>query len=545
MKSSDLLPFVLALTASLHADLVPIDFGRLAKDSAEVRALYGATVFANPASRVGIQVAEPGVLRFTADTLRSEGTVGFSTKIGLLLPVSHRAEPRNLTGLAKIQFDLKLSEIPTGGVRVSLRSKGYGGTYDQDGKTYGFHLLPSILPQPDTWKTFSLEIEDFLPPASWPPTDEYPGLDSILSVPEGLEFSPVPIYSRDGTLDGKPCSRCVDPTSTRMTMEIRGVRLVGEMNPDGLVPYRSAEGCGKNFVLILEDFRDGDSINEFGGTWTVRTDTSSDPSRAQDSARGTSQAGIEIQGDPDYNAYGFLRLHAALDKSASGTGDWRPYAGWAQLSTDFDAGGDLMADGLTGISFQAVLRSAGPNIRKLLFKVQTPGVPSDRLHQVEIALPYLDPQSTSFQTSLCVRPEDLKQPSWVVDRKPFDPSLISQLIWELSLAENNDPLVASDSVELLLSDVRVYSWDFSLLDTPRLAERRAGSFPAFYHGDRLTVDPPWAGSEVLVVSPSGRIAARFQGKVQGARLPLERGAWKVVVRDPQGRTLVRTLAVVR
>ena len=540
MKSFALLPFALALTASLHADLVPTEFDRLARDSAEVRALYGATVFANPSSRVGIRVAEPGVLRFTADTLRSEGTVGFSTKVGFVLPVAHKVEPRNLTGLTGIRFDLKLSEIPTGGVRVSIRSKGYGGTYDQEGKTYGLLLLPSNLPQPDTWKTYSLFIEDFVPSASWTPEADFPELDSILKVPEGLEFSPLTLYRDKGTLDGNSCSGCVDPTTTKLEMEIRSVRLVGEMNPDGLVPSQSAEGCLIRSYSLLDDFSDGDSTNRFGGIWSVRTDTSSDPTRAQDSARGSSRAGIEIQGDPDYNIQGFLRLRATLDKSASGTGDWRPYAGWAQLSTDFEGGGDLQANLLTGISFQAVLRSAGPHIRKLLFKVQVPGVPSDRLHQVEIALPYLDPQSTSFHTSLCVRPQDLRQPYWVVDRKPFDPSRISQLIWELSLADNSDPKVASDSVELLLTDVRVYAFPYY-----GLVERRAGSFPVLYQGDRLTVDPPWADSEVLVVSPSGRIAARFRGKVQGERLSLERGAWKVVVRGPQGRTLVRTLAVVR
>lgn len=540
MNSSFLRFIALAMIAPLHADLVPTDFGRLAKDSAEVRSLYGTTVFSNPASRVGIQVAEPGVLRFTADTLRSEGLEGFSTKVGFLLPVAHRVEPRNLTGLRLVQFDLKLSEIPDGGVTVSMRSKGYGGTRDEEGKTYGLLLLPSILPPPDTWKTFSLTIGDFLPPASWTPDIDYPELDSILSVPDALQFSPAPLYRRHGILDGDSCSLCVGPTNTKLEMEIRGVRLVGDLNPDGLVPSRSENGCPIGHSSILDDFADGDSTNRFGGIWTVRTDTSSDPARAQDSARGTSRAGIEIQGDMDPNGEGFLRLQAALNKSASGEGDWRPYAGWAQLSTDFEAGGELMVDYLSGISFQAVLRSAEPHIRALLFKVQIPGVPSDRLHQVEIALPYLDPQSPSFQSSLCVRPQDLQQPYWVVDRKPFNPSRIQKLLWEVTLADNTDSKVVSDSVELLLSDIQFHS-DF-------LSVRRKihpASFPVLYQAGRLSVDAPWAAAEVLVVSPSGRIAARFFGKVQGERLSLERGAWKVVVRNSQGQSLVRTIAVLR
>lgn len=538
MKSSTLLPFALALTASLQADLIPTAFARLARDSGEVRALYGATVFANPASRVGIQVAEPGVLRFTTDTLRSEGTVGFSTKVGFLLPVAYRVEPRNLTGLASIRFDLKLSEIPSGGVRVSIRSNGYGGTYDQEGKTYEILLLPSILPQPGTWKTFSLVIEDFLPPASWTPEADFPDLDSILKVPEGLLFSPLTLYRGEGTVDGRACSRCVDPTTTRLEMEIRGVRLVGHLNPDGLVPSQSAEGCPIGFSSLLDDFKDGDSTNRFGGIWSVRTDTSSDPTRAQDSARGTTRAGIEIQGDPDPNGEGFLRLHAALKKSATREGDWRPYAGWAQLSTDFESGGELRADALSGISFQAVLPSAGPHLWKLLFKVQTPGVPLDRLHQVEIALPYLDRGSAFFQTSLCVRPQDLQQPYWVADRKPFHPSRVQKLIWEVSLADNSDPMVASDSVELLLSDIQLHR---DVLSVRR--KNNPATIPVFYKAGRLSVDVPWARSEVLVVAPSGRIAARFTGKVQGERLSLERGAWKVLVRDPQGRTLVRPIVV--
>lgn len=540
MKSLCVLPVALAMSAPLHADLVPTVFGRLARDSAEVRSLYGATVFANPASRVGIQVAEPGVLRFIADTLRSEATEGFSTKVGLVLPVAHRVEPRNLTGIEFIRFDLKLSEIPEGGVRISIRSKGYGGTYDLEGKTYGHLLHPAVLPPPGTWKTFSIDIAEFDIPTSWVPEASYPLLDSILMVPEGLQFSPLTLYHGDGIIEGEGCSRCVDPTTTRLEMEIREVRLVGGLPPAGLSPLLSREGCPDVFFHTLDDFRDGNATNLFGGTWTVGTDTSSGPSRTQDSALGTSAAWIEVQGAEGGSEHGSLRFHAALRKKAVMDPYGRPDAAWAELSTDFGQGAYLDGRYLTAISFRVRMRHAGPHVRKLLFKVPSPGVPSDRLHQVEIALPYLHPDSAWFQSILCVRTEDLKQPYWVVDRKPFRASYIPNLIWEVPIGGEDDPRAISDSVDLLLSDVRVYNWDFSMH-----VERWSVSFPVFYRSGRLTVEAPWAGSEVLVVSPSGRIAARFMGKVQGERLSLERGAWKVVVRNAQGQRLVRTIAVLR
>lgn len=545
MNRTTVLSLAFALTASLHADIVPTVFGRLAKDSAEVRSLYGATVFSNPASRVGIQVAEPGVLRFTADTLRSEGTEGFSTKVGFLLPLAHRVEPRNLTGLRSIQFDLKLSEIPTGGVRISIRSTGYGGTHDQEGNTFGFLLHPAVLPEPDTWKTFSIDITELDIPTSFTPEPDYPGFDSILTVPEALQFSPVPLYSGDGTLDGKACSLCVDPTTTKFGMEIRALRLVGALNLYSFDPHRPTEACRISESSDLDDFVDGNLVNGFGGHWMARTDTTSDPARAQDSSRGTSQARIEVEGDPDRSS-GFLRFRTVLNKNAAMHGDFRPFAGWAELSTDFGKGAlqpvSIQGYVLHGFSFSMKPGNRWKHVRSVRFKAQTPGTPLDQLHQVEIALPYFHPESATYVPKICVSTEDLKQPFWVRDRKPLAAhDFLERLIWEVALESSFDSAIVSDSVDLFLSGIRVHGFDYSM----RTQARPSTSLPVHYRQGRLTVDPPSAGSEVLVVSPSGRIAAHFQGKVQDERLHLERGAWKVVVRDPQGRTLVRTLAVVR
>lgn len=539
MRSSTLLQAALLAAASLHADFIPHSFEVLAPDSAEARRLYGASNFSNPASRTNVVVAEPGILKFVADTILSDGTAGYSANVGLILPIQRDWSEKNLTGITSISFDVRLSAKPTEGLGVSLSSPGYG-KYNDEGKTHGRLLAPAVLPAAGVWKTFTIPIEDFTPPSWWTPEADFPSLDSILKVVKALQFSPKTLYSANGTQNGTACTKCVTPTTPEVVMELRNVTLgmPGEspVNPPNL-------GCEDTKVRVLENFIDGDATNLLGGSWYAYSDTSSFAAKAGDSARGTSTVATAITGgDAISGELGFMKISAGLHKTVPGAFAWRPYAGWASISTDFGEGLDVTARGLTGISFQLRLLRAGARVDGIRFKAHLRSVGDEVAHSVLIPNRQVDPDAPEFSTRVCVRPEDLRQPSWAVTKAPFTPAGLHRLTWEVKIADQINPAITSDSVIFQLSDLRFHG------DSGRVAvERRAprASFSATYAAGRLSVHLPIGHQEVSVISPAGRVVFQHRGEVRALPVALERGTWVVVTRSATGESLSRTIAVLR
>ena len=538
MHSSTLVRAALLAAGSLHADFIPTVFNVLAPDSSEVRRLYGATTFANAASRTDVRVLEKGVLRFVADSIRSEGTQGYSANVGLIFPVRRDWSEMNLTGTTHLSFDLRLSSKPTEGVGVSLSSPVYG-KYNDEGKTHGYLIAPSALPAANVWKTITIPLEDLQHPGWWTPEPDFPVIDSVLKMVKAIQFSPKTLYSDAGIQNGEVCTKCVGPTTTKIVMEARNIKIVGTGGPG--LPNPSNIGCETSDGRLLENFIDGDATNLAGGSWYAFSDTSSLPAKAGDSARGTSLVATSITaGDAVSGELGFVKFSAGLHKSVPGSFAWRPYAGWAAISTDFGEGLDLTARGLTGISFQLRLLRPGTHVEGIQFKAHLRGTPDEVAHSVLIPNRQITPDDESFSTRVCVRPEDLSQPSWATNKIPFLASGLHRLTWEAKIQDQIDPSIASDSLEFQLSEIRLHG------DTGSVAVRRAiarTSFSATYASGRLTVRLPSGHQDVSVVSPAGRTVFQHRGDVKAIPVALERGTWLVITRGPAGAMASRKLVV--
>ena len=538
MRSSILLRAALLAAASLHADFIPHSFNVLAPDSSEARRLYGATNFSNLSSRTDVGVSEPGVLKFVADTILSDGNAGFSANVGLILPIRRDWSEANLTGMTAIRFDLRLSVKPTEGIGISLSSPGYG-KYNDEGKTHGYLIAPSVLPAVNVWKSFLVPIENLQAPGWWTPAADFPDRDSILKVVKALQFAPKTLYAKEGIQNGEACAKCVGPTTPEVVMELRNIEVVGIGGPISLPP--SMVGCETSDGRLLENFIDGDSTNLASGSWYAYSDTSSSAAKAGDSARGTSSVSTTITaGEAVSGDLGFITVSAGLRKNVPGGFAWRPYAGWAAISTDFGEELDLTARGLTGISFQMRLTRPGTHVAGIRFKAHLRGVPDEVAHSVLIPNRQVTPDAPEFSTSVCVRPEDLLQPSWVVNKAPFTAAGLHRLTWEAKIDDQIDPSIASDSVEFQLSNIRLHG------DTGRVAVLRGApraSFSAIYASGCLTVQLPAGHHEVAVMSPSGRIVYRHQGAMQSVPVALERGTWLVITRDGSGSVASRKLVV--
>lgn len=536
MHSLSRLAAILLAAASVRADLLVSSYNVLAPDSSEVRRLYGASTFSNPASRTKLQVLQKGVLRFEVDTLRSD-TGKHTANVGVLQPLKRDWSPMSLKTVPTISFDIRLDRIPTGGFEITLGSDRISKEHRDAGHSYGVMLGETDLPAPSVWATVTLDLKDFTTPAWWTSPEGFPSRDTALTAVRFLQFAPKTAYSGDG----------VGPTLPEIVVELRNVKLVSEVYP---VLNPTHEGClDRESEFVLDDFMDGDRTNKLGGSWYAYSDTSALPGRIADSARGTSTVRTTVQpGDEILGGPGFVSLQAGLNKHAGPSGDWRPYAGWAAITTDFGMGKALdvneipswsRRNDLRAFSFGLLLRKAGPQIQGIRFKVNLEGIPADKSHEVFINSGYLERGSAAFQTRICVRAEDLRQPSWIADPVPFTSMPIRSLTWEARIVDEIDSTIVQDTVAFDLTDVRIHV-------APSLSARRAttrSSFAASYRDEILHLDSRADLDQIRIVSSSGRIVASVPSGVNRLATSLDRGTWFVTARTRTGETLSRKLVV--
>lgn len=527
------------LASGVHADWVISNYPTPTTDSHTVKEDYGPTTFANAASTVNLTVPVANELALTG-SFASDGTVGYTANIGVIHPLTPSWDIKSLVGLTAIEFELKISAKPTEGVGVSISSPGYG-KYNNEGKTHSFVFLPSVLPAANTWKTMTVPLQSLQPPSWWTPEDDFPDIDSILKVVEAIQFSPKTKYSGDGTeANGNPCKTCVTPTTTgSVVMTIRNIKLVGVtstslINPEGF-------GCeGPSFVL--EDFEDGDAQNALMGYWYGYSDTSSDATRLLDSARGSSTVSFQpvslVDGGP-YATFG-----AGLNKNIAGsTFAWRPYAGWAAIGTGFEGDNVVLGSDLTAIEFTLRVTKPGTYVEGINFKVSVPGVEDAKTHFALIPNRQIDAASPEVTTTVCVRPEDLKQPSWVKPPVAFNPAKISKLAWEAKIADQKSPTIAKDSVSYLISSVKLHGSTEFIVNANRRAAKAA--FRAIYANGAISVQGLSGYNTLSIVTPSGKTLSSFDAKLGSKQVKLDRGTYFLVARGDAGKTLSRKLVVLK
>lgn len=528
------------LASGVHADWVLGTYPTPTTDSAEVKKLYGPVTFSNSKSKVNLTVPAAGELKLTG-TFADEATGTYTANLGLIHPLTKSWEIRSLAGLDSISFDLKLDVKPTEGVGVTISSRGYGGTYNNEGKTYGVLLTGTSVPAVNTWKRIMVPAADLTPPEWWTdgPTPDFPSLDSILTVVEAIQISPKTKYTGTG----------VKPSTGTVNMSIRNLTLHG-VSPRALVNY-DKKGCETKVFQVLDNFVDGDATNDLMGYWYAYSDTNT--AKPLDSATGASNATMVVTpGDEEFGDPGLATFSAGLHKTVAGSAfAYRPYSGWAAIGTGFEGDGNLLGSMLTGIEFsiKAAAGAIGPNVEAVNFKVTIPGVADAVTHLVSIPVRQFTVGSPEFSTSVCVRPEDLKQPSWIkpADATPFSPDRISKLAWEIKIADEANSAINKDTAVITLTGVKLHGMPAFEIE-PGVGVKRGAAksaFRAIYANGVLSVAGVSGYKTLSVVSPAGKTLASFDAKIGANSVKLDRGTYFVVARGEAGKTLSRKLVVLK
>lgn len=222
MRSASVPLFLLILLA---APAAWSGFAVDAPDSAAARANYGIRTFSNPASSTGVKVSG-GVVAFSA-TYASDSTEGFSANLGLEIPLCPDGRIQDLRGFKGIWFQYRNTQKITDQLNVQFIS-------DADttkARIYESAFEASIagtnaLAAGTDWKTANLLEADFWG-SVWYFTDpDYDvDRDSLLSMVRGLRISPRTAYTASGKQNGTACTKCVGPTTSSLTLEIRDLAL--------------------------------------------------------------------------------------------------------------------------------------------------------------------------------------------------------------------------------------------------------------------------------------------------------------------------------
>ena len=522
-----------AFGAGHSADWLLSQYLTPAADSAAVNKIYGIQSYGNPASVTSVSVPDDTAhfLRLTAQ-FASTGTEGYSANLGILHPLNKSWSAVNISATDSIQFEYRYNKKPGGGIEILLASKMYPQFCSDSGFMYLFAPKITQIAPANTWRTLKIAISDFAPPKWW--LDRlggqhpagYPSLLDVLRNLEAIQFAPKTTYSQPGTQLGVPCTYCVGPNLTDIQFDIRNVKLIGY---EDVLPNPDRIGCLEKPVATVDSAID-DNRNELGGYWFAYSDTSTAAAKAGDSARGSSNAVMSL-------AAGKAALFAGLHKkTGDATFDWRPYAGWAAIGMNFEDSVSTQFAGMTGISFNLQNVLIGPNVKGINFKVSIPGI-----HEAKTHYAYL-PAAKLNDGPICIRPSDLKQPSWVAGAVPFKADSIIQLAWEAKITDQGDATIANDTAVMVLSNIQIHH-DTGIVRTTQRAVR--SSLGVRYANGILSIQPKAGYENISVVSPSGRTVARLVPGTRSVAVKLERGTWFVVARNAKGEVLSNKFAVMR
>lgn len=516
-----------------QADWLLSDYLTPAADSATVNKLYGIQSYGNPSSvtTVSVPADTAHYLRLTAQ-FASEGTEGYSANLGILHPLNKSWSAVDISATDTIEFEYRYDAKPAKGFEILLASKKYPKYCSDSGYMYLFAPKTTTIAPANTWRTLKIPVSAFAPPSWWlariggAAPAGYPTLSDILGNLEAIQFAPKVSYADAGTQLGAPCTYCVTPNQKSIVMDIRNVKLVGY---EEVLPNPKRYGCQDKPVAIVDSAID-DNANELGGYWFAYSDTSTSAAKAGDSARGSSNVKMVL-------AEGTAILTAGLHKkTGDATFDWRPYAGWAAIGMNFEDSISPAFAGMTGISFTLKNVGIGPNVKGINFKVAIPGISEATTHYA-----YL-PVAKINDGPICVRPSDLKQPSWVKGAVPFKSDSVLQLAWEAKITDQDNPLIANDTVLFTVANIAIHH-DTGIVGVGKRPVRT--NFAPSYANGVLSFQPKPGFDNITVVSPSGRTVARLQPGVRSVAIKLERGTWLVVARNAKGEALANKFAVMR
>lgn len=498
------------------------DYAAVTTDSVETNAQYGYQTFQNDASSVTVKVPG-GYVSMVATTVASDGTEGYTANIGLLHPLDPAWEEHDLTGLTMITFEHQNTTKITDVLAVSFGSTAYSDAIAEAGTVYESAIGGTALAASATaWKKDTVLISDMATPSWWTAPDDFPSIDTVLKHVKNLQFAPKTLYTAKGTQNGEECTKCVTPTMTSVTLNIRNVMLHGVKPNQKPWPNPGMIGCEEGSATFqLDQFVDDKRENTVGGYWFTFSDfdstgTSTDQAKGASLVKDTVIAGLD-----SYSSY--IQVSGELHKKV-GTA-YRKYSGWIDVGTNFPKGGYVDATGFTGIKFDVASLGISPKVQSLTFKVKVKGVSDTALHIVE--LPTADLLAAGdLGKSACIRPSDLKQASYVkgTDIVAFDPSKIEQLSWEAKITDDRTPSIDSALANFLLSTIVFYGVDdLPLKGVGVLDQARSKTFVAYSNGV-LSLNGFTGATNIQVRNLNGKVVSSFAATKRTA-LDLPRGTY--------------------
>lgn len=248
-------------------------FTQDAPDSAAARAIYGIKTFSNPSSTTSVKV-QGGVVTFSA-TYASDSTEAYSANVGLDVPLCPDRRVHDLRGFKSLQFRYRNTEKITEYLSVSFGS-------DVDKPTASGWIWPGFdagiggtnaLAAGAEWKAAEVSIADFVVMFFDDPGPEYwARFDSVFAYARSIRFSPRTSYTSSGVQLGTACTKCVDPTMSKVTLEIRDIELYDkDSNRVAVQDCKVAAVAPTSPRARFEaSYRDGIlSVERLGGSSTV------------------------------------------------------------------------------------------------------------------------------------------------------------------------------------------------------------------------------------------------------------------------------------
>lgn len=463
------------LAAGVRADIT-FDMSSPSSDAAEIKQMYGYDTYKGKAASnvASIKVAD-NATTFTWSLTYNSGDGDYGTSAGLLIPIDRAWGIHNLSSASKITF--KVSSSTGSPMHVLIGDDSL--TYDPSTTSLNGALTSSNIKTTSSPTLVSIPVTQLKMPSwlagkdacvnkcskeTWlisNPTDSLSLADSISIAPHVKNLNLQPI------IEWKSTSEIKSGASGDFT--ISDLTIVGA-NPWASVLGTNCKAYETTYA-VLDDFADGDNATKFGGYWFAFTDTNSN--KPTDSATGASYlnklntgkvwAPVAKKGVP------LAVVDATLEKNV-GT-QYRPYAGWADLGVEFSGteGATVDLDDVKALSFDFYAGAAlneplggtfkfdDKKVYGVTLKVKQTTVGDAQQFQINI------PASQGDGSTICIDIDSLKQPDWYTKKNgvtPFSPSKISQLAWEIKVADQGNPAIHTvDSVAYGITNIKLYGID--------------------------------------------------------------------------------------
>ncbi len=520
----------------------------------QIKSLSGATYSTGKSSSASLTETAQGELALKWSLVYDPADGDYGTSVSLLLPLTPAWDIKDLSAYSEIDYEIRSEGSAPVSAHMQIGSDLYGDSAKHANAALAQPAWTALTANYKTVKTLTkdLAMNDWYTGSDVATTG---WSDSLMTYKIGKAVKNLNFQPKIGWT-----SSSVIASGATGTLYIRNVKMIGECY---CIPPTGTGCVGTGFTI--EDFaatKKTLSQNYLGGSWYAYSDTSSNPSKLNDSAVGSSAVLLpagKTAWAPDATS-SLAVLTASLEKDVpASTYLYHRYAGWAGIGTDLpgqnpDGSSNFVSgsviDSLQSISFDLYAGSAlglthsidTAKVRRIIFKVSKASVDDAQAYSVNI--PVRQALDTVSNT-VCVDVTTIQQPAWYVKNslggvaKPFTAEDLTKLSWQIQIEDQADPTKHS-SVNNTIAVGNVNLYGAAPAGIQAVHGRSSTALRANYNSTlRLTyrVDGPSAHIEVR--SLSGARIASFQesASAQNLSLPvvLSRGTYAVTVQGAKIR----------